>query len=157
MSIENVREYLKKYDKEKDIMEFDVSSATVELAAEAVGVEPAKITKTLALKTKDDGCMVICVSGDGKIDNKKFKKEFGLKARMLSPEETLEKTGHAIGGVCPFALPSGVEAFMDISMKRFDKVYPACGSSNSAIALSCDKLFEISNGIRWVDICKDWE
>ncbi len=157
MSIEVVREYLKNYNRDNDIMEFDVSSATVELAAEAVGVEPARITKTLALKTKDDGCMVICVAGDGKIDNKKFKAEFAMKARMLSPEETLEKTGHAIGGVCPFGLPEGVKAFMDISMKRFDTVYPACGSSNSAIALSCDELFDISKAEKWVDICKDWE
>lgn len=156
MSIDNVRKYLTKFNREKDILEFPVSSATVQLAAEALNVIPARITKTLALKD-GDGCMVIAVAGDGKIDNKKFKTEFGFKAKMLSPEETLEMTGHAVGGVCPFALPEGVKAYCDISMKRFDTVFPACGSSNSAIELTCDELFEYSNAVKWIDICKDWE
>ena len=156
MSIDNVRKYLTRFNREKDILEFPVSSATVQLAAEALNVIPARITKTLALKD-GDGCMVIAVAGDGKIDNKKFKTEFGFKAKMLSPEETLEMTGHAVGGVCPFALPEGVKAYCDISMKRFDTVFPACGSSNSAIELTCDELFEYSNAIKWIDICKDWE
>lgn len=156
MSIDNVRKYLTRFNREKDILEFPVSSATVQLAAEALNVIPARITKTLALKD-GDGCMVIAVAGDGKIDNKKFKTEFGFKAKMLSPEETLEMTGHAIGGVCPFALPEGVKAYCDISMKRFDTVFPACGSSNSAIELTCDELFEYSNAVKWIDICKDWE
>lgn len=156
MSIDNVRKYLTRFNREKDILEFPVSSATVQLAAEALNVIPARITKTLALKD-GDGCMVIAVAGDGKIDNKKFKTEFGFKAKMLSPEETLEMTGHAVGGVCPFALPEGVKAYCDISMKRFDTVFPACGSSNSAIELTCDELFEYSNAVKWIDICKDWE
>ncbi len=156
MSIDNVRKYLTQFNIENDILEFPVSSATVQLAAEALNVIPARITKTLALKD-GDGCMVIAVAGDGKIDNKKFKTEFGFKAKMLSPEETLEMTGHAVGGVCPFALPEGVKAYCDISMKRFDTVFPACGSSNSAIELTCDELFEYSNAVKWIDICKDWE
>lgn len=156
MSIDNVRKYLTQFNRENDILEFPVSSATVQLAAEALNVIPARITKTLALKD-GGGCMVIAVAGDGKIDNKKFKTEFGFKAKMLSPEETLEMTGHAIGGVCPFALPEGVKAYCDISMKRFDTVFPACGSSNSAIEVTCDELFEYSNAVKWIDICKDWE
>ena len=156
MSIDNVRKYLTRFNIENDILEFPVSSATVQLAAEALNVIPARITKTLALKD-GDGCMVIAVAGDGKIDNKKFKTEFGFKAKMLSPEETLKMTGHAVGGVCPFALPEGVKAYCDISMKRFDTVFPACGSSNSAIEVTCDELFEYSNAVKWIDICKDWE
>ena len=156
MSIDNVRKSLTRFNIENDILEFPVSSATVQLAAEALNVIPARITKTLALKD-GDGCMVIAVAGDGKIDNKKFKTEFGFKAKMLSPEETLEMTGHAVGGVCPFALPEGVKAYCDISMKRFDTVFPACGSSNSAIEVTCDELFEYSNAVKWIDICKDWE
>ena len=156
MSIDNVRKYLTQFNIENDILEFPVSSATVQLAAEALNVIPARITKTLALKD-GNGCMVIAVAGDGKIDNKKFKTEFGFKAKMLSPEETLEMTGHAVGGVCPFALPEGVKAYCDISMKRFDTVFPACGSSNSAIEVTCDELFEYSNAVKWIDICKDWE
>lgn len=156
MPIDNVRKYLTQFNRENDILEFPVSSATVQLAAEALNVIPARITKTLALKD-GDGCMVIAVAGDGKIDNKKFKTEFGFKAKMLSPEETLEMTGHAVGGVCPFALPEGVKAYCDISMKRFDTVFPACGSSNSAIEVTCDELFEYSNAVKWIDICKDWE
>ncbi|MDD5944555.1 MAG: YbaK/EbsC family protein [Clostridia bacterium] len=156
MSIDKVREYLKQYGREQDVMEFPVSSATVALAAEALNVIPARITKTLALKN-GDSCMVIAVAGDGKIDNHKFKSEYGFKAKMLSPEETLEMTGHAIGGVCPFALPEGVKAYCDISLKRFDTVFPACGSSNSAIELTCDELFELSKAEKWVDICKDCE
>ena len=156
MSIDNVRKYLTRFNRENDILEFPVSSATVQLAAEALNVIPARITKTLALKD-GDGCMVIAVAGNGKIDNKKFKTEFGFKAKMLSPEETLEMTGHAVGGVCPFALPEGVKAYCDISMKRFDTVFPACGSSNSAIEVTCDELFEYSNAVKWIDICKDWE
>ena len=147
---------MKQFSRENDIMEFPVSSATVALAAEALHVIPARITKTLALKN-GDGCMVIAVAGDGKIDNHKFKSEFGFKAKMLSPEETLEMTGHAIGCVCPFALPEGVKTYCDVSLKRFDTVFPACGSSNSAIEVTCDELFEYSKAEKWVDICKDWE
>ena len=156
MSIDKVREYFKKYGREGDILEFPVSSATVALAAEALNVIPARITKTLALKS-GESCIVIAVAGDGKIDNHKFKNEFGFKAKMLSPEETVTLTGHAVGGVCPFALPDGIKTYCDISLKRFDSVFPACGRSNSAIELSCDELYRYSNAEKWVDICKDWE
>lgn len=156
MSIENVRKYFKQYNRENDIMEFSVSSATVALAAEALNVIPARITKTLALKN-GNSCIVIAVAGDGKIDNRKFKNEYGFKAKMLSPDETLTLTGHAIGGVCPFALPEGIKTYCDISLKRFDTIFPACGSSNSAIELNCDELFEYSKAEKWVDICKDWK
>lgn len=156
MSINNVRKYLTQFGREKDIMEFPVSSATVALAAEALNVIPARITKTLALKD-GDSCIVIAVAGDGKIDNRKFKDEFGFKAKMLSPDETLSLTGHAIGGVCPFALGENIKTYCDISLKRFESVFPACGSSNSAIELTCDELFDYSNAKKWINICKDWE
>lgn len=153
MSIEIVREYLKQYGRETDVLEFDVSSATVDLAAKALGVLPARIAKTISLKDSD-GCLLVVTAGDGKIDNAKFKAEFGFKARMLTPEEALALTGHAVGGICPFALPEGVHVYTDISLKRFDTVFPACGSSNSAIELTCDELFEYSGSLKWVDVCK---
>jgi len=158
MSIEIVKEYLKKYNKADDILEFETSSATVELAAEAAGVIPARITKTLALKDKDgESGIVIAVAGDAKIDNKKFKQTFGMKAKMLSAEETLALTGHAVGGVCPFAIPTGVKTYADVSLKRFSTIFPAAGSSNSAIELNCDELFNIGQCAEWVDISKDWD
>ena len=156
MSIDKVRHYFKQFNREDDIMEFQVSSATVSLAAEALNVIPARITKTLALKSAD-GCIIIAVAGDGKIDNRKFKDEFGYKAKMLDHDETLLYTGHAVGGVCPFALPEDIKTYCDISLKRFDSVFPACGSSNSAIQLNCDELYTYSNAQKWIDICKDWE
>ena len=156
MSIEKVRAYLKNMNCPKELIEFEQSSATVELAAQAAGVIPARITKTLCLMSKE-GPIVICVAGDTKIDNHKFKATFGLKAKMLSPEETLEATGHAVGGVCPFALPEGTKAYADISMKRVDTVFPAAGSSNSAIELTCDELYHYGNCVEWVDICKGWQ
>lgn len=156
MSIENARKYLSQFNRDKDIMEFDVSSATVDLAALALNVIPARITKTLAFK-KDDSCILIGMAGDAKIDNKKFKREFGLKAKMLTPEETLTLTGHAVGGVCSFGVPENVKSYVDISLKRFDTVFPACGSSNSTIELNCDDLFYLTKSEKWVDVCKDWE
>ena len=155
MSIENVRNYFKQFGKEKDIMEFEVSSATVDLAAEAVGVEPARITKTLAFKD-GEGCILIAMAGDAKVDNKKFKSKFSMKAKMLTPEETIALTGHAVGGVCQFAVPESTKCYCDISLQRFDTVFPACGSSNSAIELTCDELFKYSNSIEWIDVCKGW-
>ncbi len=154
MSIEKVREYLKKYGKENDILEFSESSATVELAAKAAGVIPARIVKTLSFKS-DDGCILICAAGDTKIDNKKFKDFFSIKAKMLTPEEVVEFTGHAIGGVCPFGIENPqVNVFCDDSIKRFETVFPAAGSSNSAIELSPDELYLISNSKSWIDVCK---
>lgn len=154
MSIEKVREYLKQYGKENDILEFSDSSATVELAAKAAGVIPARIVKTLSFKN-ENGCILICAAGDTKIDNKKFKDFFSIKAKMLTPEEVVEFTGHAIGGVCPFGIENPqVNVFCDDSIKRFETVFPAAGSSNSAIELSPDELYLISNSKSWIDVCK---
>ena len=155
MSIERVREYFRLWGKEEDILEFHTSSATVELAAAALSVEPGRIAKTLSLKRAEDAILIV-TAGDAKIDNSKFKAEYGMKAKMLSPEEVLNYTGHAIGGVCPFGLNNSVEVYLDISLKRFDYVYPACGSSNSAIKLTCAELEKYSQNNKWVDVCKGW-
>ena len=157
MSIEKVKKYFEAYGVQDRVLEFDVSSATVELAAIALGTEGARIAKTISLAKKEGGCMLIVCAGDYKIDNRKFKDKFGFKAAMLSPDDALAMTGHAIGGVCPFALPEGVDVYLDESMKRFDTVFPAAGSSNSAIELSCDELFEFSHAISWEDLCKPRE
>jgi len=154
MAIEAVRAYFSSLGIENRIMEFEESSATVELAAHAVGVEGARIAKTLSFH-KDEGCILILAAGDAKIDNKKFKNTFGMKARMLSAEEALELTGHAVGGVCPFAVKDTVVGvYLDTSLQRFSTVFPACGSSNSAIEVSCEELFQLSKAEMWVDVCK---
>ncbi len=153
MSIEQVKEYLKQFNKDKNILELDSSSATVEQAAHALNVNPARIAKTLSFK-KDTSCILIVTAGDTKIDNKKFKSEFGLKAKMLTPQEVIDITGHAIGGVCPFGLKNdNIKIYCDNSIKRFETIFPACGSSNSAIELTPDELFEISKSENWVDVC----
>ena len=159
MSIEVVKEFFKQYNKENEIIEHEVSSATVELAADALNVKPARIAKTLSFKNKEgDNAILIVAAGDAKIDNKKFKQVFGYKSKMLTPEEVLEYVGHAIGGVCPFALKrDDVSVYLDISMKRFDTVFPACGSSNSSIELTCDELEKFSNANEWIDVCKGYE
>ena len=155
MAIDKVREYFRQFGLEDKILEFDVSSATVDLAAQAVGVEGARICKTLSFKDKDGGCILIQAAGDARIDNRKFKDKFHLKAKMLTAEEVVEFTGHAIGGVCAFAIENpNVKVYTDESLKRFDTVFPACGSSNSAIEFTCDELFRYSNDIEWVDVCK---
>ncbi len=155
MAIDKVREYFRQFGLEDKILEFDVSSATVDLAAQAVGVEGARIFKTLSFKDKDGGCILIQAAGDARIDNRKFKDKFHLKAKMLTAEEVVEFTGHAIGGVCAFAIENpNVKVYTDESLKRFDTVFPACGSSNSAIEFTCDELFRYSNAIEWVDVCK---
>lgn len=156
MSLDRVREYLKKWNRDKDILEFPVSSATVELAARALGVKPARIAKTLAFRASESGAMLVVAAGDAKVDNSKFKAEFGFKAKMLTPEETLAYTGHATGGVCPFGLKCSIPVFLDISLQRFVTVFPACGSDNSAIELTCAELDEYSGNRKWVDICKGW-
>ncbi|MEG1795961.1 MAG: YbaK/EbsC family protein [Clostridium sp.] len=156
MAIDKVREHLKRWGRDSDILEFETSSATVELAAAALQVEPARIGKTISLKNGENA-MVVVVAGDAKIDNIKFKNEFGIKAKMLSPEEALEYTGHAVGGVCPFGLKNDLQVFLDVSLKRFETVFPACGSSNSAIKLTCNELEEYSLSNKWVDVCKGWE
>lgn len=155
MAIEQVREYFKKLGIEERIREFDVSSATVELAAKATGVIPARICKTLSFLDPQGGCILIQTAGDTKINNGKFKRQFGFKAKMLSPDQVLEFTGHAVGGVCAFAIDNeNVTIYADESMKRFDTVFPACGSSNSAIELTCQELFQYSNAREWIDVCK---
>ena len=155
MAIEKVREYFKSLGIDNRILEFDVSSATVELAAKAVGVEGARICKTLSFKDGDDGCILIQTAGDTKIDNRKFKDTFGQKAKMLTAEEVVEFTGHAIGGVCAFAIENPkVRVYCDESLKRFETVFPACGSSNSAIEFTCDELYKYSQALEWIDVCK---
>jgi prolyl-tRNA editing enzyme YbaK/EbsC (Cys-tRNA(Pro) deacylase) len=153
MSIERCREYFKKFGIDDRIMEFDVSSATVELAAQAVGVIPARIAKTLSFKTPE-GCMLILAAGDARIDNRKFKDKFGLKAKMLTPDEVQEMVGHPVGGVCPFAINPDIPVYLDKSMLRFETVFPAVGSANSAIELTNEELFKYSNAREWVDVCK---
>ncbi len=152
MSIELVRTFLATFGKERDILEFPVSSATVELAAQALNVAPARIAKTMSF-ADGEGCLVVVTAGDTKIDNPKYKQTFGFKAKMLSPDQALALTGHAVGGVCPFALPETVRIFLDNSLRRFDTVYPAAGSSNSAIEVTPSQLEEYTGGI-WVDVCK---
>lgn len=132
-----------------------MSSATVELAAQAVGVEAARIAKTLSFHD-GEGCLLIVAAGDARVDNRRFKDTFHQKARFLTPEEAVAFTGHAVGGVCPFAVGDAVAVYLDESLRRFDTVFPAAGSSNSAIELTCDELFRFSNARCWVDVCKDW-
>ena len=156
MSIELVRSYFRPFGREQDILEFPVSSATVELAAQAVGVIPARLAKTLSFLV-DDRCVLIVTAGDAKIDNSKYKALFHCKAKMLTPEQVQQFTGHAIGGVCPFGNPDGVRTYLDVSMQRFDTVFPAAGSSNSAIELSCEELEHYSSSQGWIDVCKGWQ
>lgn len=155
MAIEKVREYFKQFGMDSQILEFEVSSATVDLAAAALGCEPSRIAKSLTFVGTQNPIMIVC-AGDARIDNSKFKSQFGLKAKMLSFEEAESLIGHAVGGVCPFAINDGVQVFLDESLKRFDFVFPACGSSNSAIKLTIPDLEKYSNFNAWVDVCKDW-
>ena len=155
MSVEIVRNYFKEHNINKEILEFPVSSATVELAAEAVGTEPARIAKTLSFYTKEkDAAILIVTAGDMKIDNSKFKQLFGMKAKMLAAEDVERLTGHAIGGVCPFGNPDSVKVYLDTSMKRFETVFPAAGSGNSAVEMTCDELEQASGALEWIDVCK---
>ena len=164
MSIEDVKTYLKAWGKDTSVMEFDVPCATVEQAAKATGVEEARIAKTLSFNTRTTNiekgarsCILLVAAGDARIDGKKFKDCFGVKSKMLSPEEAFLLTGHAVGGVCPFAVNNPDAAiYLDISLKRFATVFPACGSSNSVMELSCDELYEITKARAWVDVCKNW-
>lgn len=154
MAIETVRQYLKHYGLDSRIQEFDVSSATVDLAALALGVEPCRIAKTLSFMTKE-GVALIVAAGDARIDNKKYKQQFQTKAKMLTPEETVTFVGHAVGGVCPFGIKEGVKVYLDESLKRFETVFPACGSSNSAIELTIPELEQCSQYIEWIDVVKE--
>ena len=153
MSIQNVKNYLKKFGAEDRVLEFDVSSATVELAAIALGIEGARIAKTLSFMLPD-GPILIVMAGDVKVDNTKYKQTFGTKAKMLTYDEAAELIGHAVGGVCPFAVNEGVKIFLDESLKRFDTVFPACGSSNSAIEVTIAELEIFVGEFDWVDVSK---
>ncbi len=153
MSIEKGRAYFRALGMEDRVREFTVSSATVELAALALGVEGARIAKTLSFKT-EDGCMLILAAGDARIDNRKFREKFHFKARMLSAEEVPELTGHPVGGVCPFGCKEGIPVYLDESLKRFTTVFPAVGSPSSAIELNLEELFRVSRALEWIDVCK---
>ncbi len=153
MSIEKGRAYFRSLGIEDRVIEFTVSSATVELAAQALGVEGARIAKTLSFKTSE-GCMLILAAGDARIDNHKFKDKFHMKAKMLSADEVLELVGHPVGGVCPFGIDPAIPVYLDVSMKRFRTVFPAVGSASSAIELNLDELYRYSNALEWIDVCK---
>lgn len=155
MAIERVKDYFSKYNMEGRIQEFDVSSATVELAAAALNCEPKRIAKTLSFMDGEQPILIV-TAGDAKIDNRKYKDKFGLKAKMLSPEEVETLVGHAIGGVCPFGINDGISVYLDCSLKRFNTVFPACGSGNSAIELTIEELEKYSGFNEWVDVCKEW-
>ena len=156
MAIETVRAFLRERGMENRVLEFDVSSATVDLAAAALGCEPCRIAKSLSFFVNGEPILVVA-AGDAKIDNQKFKARFYCKAKMMSPDETLQAIGHAVGGVCPFAVNEGVRVYLDESLRRFETVFPACGSSNSAIELSLEELEQLSNAADWVDVCKAWQ
>lgn len=156
MSIDKVRAYFAPLGREGDILEFPVSSATVELAAQAVGVIPARIAKTLSFLV-EDRCILIVAAGDARIDNSRFKHLFHTKAKMATTEQVSSLTGHTVGGVCPFANPDGVDTYLDVSLKRFDTVFPAAGSSNSAIELTCTELEDYSHSKAWIDVCRNWQ
>ena len=153
MAIEKVREYFKNLGIDSKIQEFEVSSATVALAAQALGCEEKRIAKTLSFDLSGETVLIVA-AGDAKVNNSKFKEFFHTKAKMLSFDEAEEKIGHAVGGVCPFAVNEGVKVYLDSSLKRFETVFPACGSSNSAIELSLEELEKYSNFISWIDVCK---
>ncbi len=156
MSIEKVKSYFAEYGMENRILEFPVSSATVELAAQALNCEPKRIAKTLSFRVGEQAILVVA-AGDARVDNAKYKNRFGVKAKMLSHEEAAEMIGHAVGGVCPFAVKEGVAVYLDESLKRFPTVFPAAGSSNSAIELTIAELENYSRFTAWVDVCKGWQ
>lgn len=157
VSFESVKAHFRQWNRDEDVMEFKTSSATVEQAADTIGVIPARIAKTLSFRGEGDKGVLIVAAGDAKIDNKKFRQTFGFKARMLTHDEVLEQTGHVIGGVCPFGLKNEMDVYLDVSLKRFETLFPACGSTNSAIQLTCDELFQYSFANEWINVCKEWE
>jgi prolyl-tRNA editing enzyme YbaK/EbsC (Cys-tRNA(Pro) deacylase) len=155
MAIEKVKEYFSQWNMEKKIKEFEVSSETVELAAIALKCNPDRIAKTLSFMVEGEAVLIVS-AGDAKIDNPKYKAYFKTKAKMLTPDEVVSLIGHSVGGVCPFGINPGVNVYLDKSLKRFDSVFPACGSSNSAIELSIPELEKYSGYIEWIDVCKGW-
>lgn len=156
MAIDKVKAFFKTYNMEDRVLEFEVSSATVELAAQALNCEPCRIAKTLSFMVNEKPLLIV-TAGDAKIDNAKYKQQFATKAKMLSPEQAENLVGHAVGGVCPFAVNEGVDIYLDESLKRFETVFPACGSSNSAIELTIPELEIYANPLSWVNVCKNWE
>ncbi|HIQ72755.1 MAG TPA: YbaK/EbsC family protein [Candidatus Onthenecus intestinigallinarum] len=156
MAIDRVRAYLRTFGAEERILEFPVSSATVALAAQALGCEEARIAKTLSF-AQGEGCILVVAAGDAKVDNAKFKARFAMKAKMLSPDDAERLVGHAVGGVCPFGVNAGVPVYLDESLRRFATVFPACGSANSAIELTLEELERFSRAEGWVDVCKGWQ
>ncbi len=155
MAIEKVKAYFSEYGIEDRIRELEASSATVELAALALGCEPCRIAKTLSFMVQERPILIV-MAGDAKIDNPKYKARFGAKARMLTPDEVATLVGHEVGGVCPFGIKEGVAVYLDVSLKRFSTVFPACGSGNSAIELTIPELERYSGFCAWVDVCKNW-
>lgn len=156
MTIQKVRAYFKQFGLEDRISEFEDSSATVLLAAERLGVAPQRIAKTLSFMVGEEAVLIVA-AGDAKIDNPKYKAMFQTKAKMLKGDEVEQFTGYGIGGVCPFDNPEGVKKYMDISLKRFETVFPAAGTANSSVELTPEELFEYAKADAWVDLCKDWE
>lgn len=156
MSIEKAKAHLAQFGAAERVQEFEVSSATVELAAQAVGCAPARIAKTLSFRT-NEGVVLVVAAGDAKVDNGKYKAQFGCKAKMLAFDEVEPEIGHAVGGVCPFGVNDGVAVYLDESLRRFDTVYPAAGSASSAIGLSLAELEQFSGAACWVDVCKGWQ
>lgn len=156
MSIQKVKAYFAQYGMEDRVLEFPVSSATVELAAQALNCAPCRIAKTLSFMVDGAPMLIVC-AGDAKVDNHRYKEQFGVKAKMLTPAEAETLVGHAVGGVCPFAVAEGVKVYLDESLKRFETVFPACGSSNSAIELTIPELEQYSCFTAWVNVCKGWE
>lgn len=154
MSIEKGRAYFRQFGMEDRVIEFAVSSATVELAAQALGVEGARIAKSLSFKSNDGSAILVIAAGDARVDNRKFKDMFGFKAKMLMADEVLELIGHPVGGVCPFGINDGVSVYLDESLKRFTTVFPAVGSGQSAIELDLEELWKYSNALEWIDVCK---
>lgn len=157
MSIQSVKQHFKQLNYDDHILEYEESSATVEQAANVLCVIPARIAKTLSFHAAKEGALLVVAAGDAKIDNAKFKATFETKAKMLSADETITYTGHQIGGVCPFGLVTDIPVFLDISLKRFVTVFPACGSASSAIELTCEQLERFSYAKDWVDVCKAWD
>ena len=156
MSFENVKKYFEEIEMDSKIIELKNSSATVEQAANALGCKPEHIAKTMSFKTKEGPILIVC-AGDAKIDNKKYKSVFGQKAKMIPANEVEELIGHLPGGVCPFAIKENVKVYLDISLKRFEKVYPAAGNGHSAIELTIKELETISKADSWVDVCNNWQ
>ena len=156
MAIEKVKEYFRQFGMEDRVQEFDVSSATVELAAEALHCESCRIAKTLSFQVNGEPILIV-TAGDTKIDNPKYKAQFGTKAKMLSASEVESRIGHAVGGVCPFGVNEGTKVYLDESLRRFEIVYPACGTSSSAVKLKLDELERASGSLGWIDVCKDWQ